>query len=121
MIATKIPPFLVHSVKDMDNILNAQLKRLRTDHIDYYLIHSVTSKAGWDRMKEIGVVGFLEKAKAEGRIRRIGFSYHGEGHDFKDIVDDYPWDFCQIQYNYMDESAQAGKEGLLLAPHRRGQ
>ncbi len=115
MIASKIPPFLVHSVKDMDNILETQLKRLKTDHIDYYLIHSVTSKAGWDRMKEIGAVGFLEKAKKEGKIRRIGFSYHGEGHDFKDIVDDYPWDFCQIQYNYMDENAQAGREGLLYA------
>lgn len=115
MIATKMPPFLVHSVKDMENILETQLKRLKTDHIDYYLVHSVTSKAGWDRMKQIGAVGFLEKAKAEGKIKRIGFSYHGEGHDFKDIVDDYPWDFCQIQYNYMDENAQAGKAGLLYA------
>ncbi len=115
MIASKIPPFMVHSRKDMDTVLETQLKRLKTSYIDYYLIHSVTTKEGWDRMKQLGAVDFLEKAKAAGKIRRIGFSYHGEGHDFKDIVDDYPWDFCQIQYNYMDENAQAGKEGLLYA------
>jgi len=115
MIASKIPPFMVHSRKDMDTVLETQLKRLKTDYIDYYLIHSVTTKEGWERMKQLGVVDFLEKAKAAGKIRRIGFSYHGEGHDFKDIVDDYPWEFCQIQYNYMDENAQAGKDGLLYA------
>jgi len=118
MIASKIPPFMVHSRKDMDTVLETQLKRLKTSYIDYYLIHSVTTKEGWDRMKQLGVVDFLEKAKADGKIRSIGFSYHGEGHDFKDIVDDYPWDFCQIQYNYMDENAQAGKEGLLYAASR---
>lgn len=118
MIATKIPPFMVHSRKDMDTVLETQLKRLKTSYIDYYLIHSVTTKEGWDRIKQLGAVDFLEKAKAAGKIRRIGFSYHGEGHDFKDIVDDYPWDFCQIQYNYMDENAQAGKEGLLYAASR---
>lgn len=115
MIASKIPPFMVHSRKDMDTVLETQLKRLKTDYIDYYLIHSITTKEGWERMKQLGAVDFLEKAKAAGKIRRIGFSYHGEGHDFKDIVDDYPWDFCQIQYNYMDENAQAGIEGLRYA------
>lgn len=115
MIATKIPPLLVHSVKDMENILEIQLKRLKTDYIDYYLIHSLNSKEGWDRMKRLGIEGFLAKAKQEGKIRRIGFSYHGESRDFKDLVDDYPWDFCQIQYNYMDENAQAGREGLIHA------
>lgn len=115
MIASKMPPFMIHSKKDMESLLDTQLKRLKTDHIDYYLMHSITSKEGWDRMKQLGVVEFLEKAKAEGKIRRIGFSYHGEGHEFKDIVDDYPWEFCQLQYNYMDENAQAGKEGLLYA------
>jgi Predicted oxidoreductases of the aldo/keto reductase family len=115
MIATKIPPFMVHSEKDMDNILETQLKRLKTDHIDYYLIHSVSSKESWDRMKKLGVEKFLERAKASGKIRHIGFSYHGECREFKQIVDDYPWEFCQIQYNYMDENAQAGKEGLQYA------
>ncbi|HVI41006.1 MAG TPA: aldo/keto reductase [Anaerovoracaceae bacterium] len=115
MIASKIPPFMVHSRKDMDTVLETQLKRLKTDYIDYYLIHSITTKEGWERMKQLGAVDFLEKAKAAGKIKRIGFSYHGEGHDFKEIVDDYPWDFCQIQYNYMDENAQAGMEGLRYA------
>lgn len=115
LIATKLPLPIIHSRKDMDNILDAQLKRLQTDHIDYYLMHSVMSKEGWQRMKQLGVVDFIEKARQEGKIRRIGFSYHGEKEQFKDIVDDYPWDFCQIQYNYMDEHYQAGKEGLLYA------
>jgi len=115
MIATKIPPFMVRSLKDMETILETQLKRLKTDYIDYYLIHAVTTLKGWERMKQLGAEEFLEKARRDGKIRRIGFSYHGESKDFKSIVDDYPWDFCQIQYNYMDENAQAGKEGLLHA------
>jgi uncharacterized protein len=115
MIATKMPLPLIHSRKDMEATFETQLKRLKTDHIDYYLMHSINSKAGWMRVKDLGVTEFLKKIKAEGKIRRIGFSYHGEGGDFKDIVDDYPWDFCQIQYNYMDENFQAGKEGLLYA------
>ncbi len=115
MIATKLPLPLVHSRKDMDTILENQLKRLQTDHIDYYLMHSVMTLEGWQRLKQLGVEEFLEKAKQEGRIKRIGFSYHGEKDQFKRIVDDYPWDFCQIQYNYMDENYQAGKEGLAYA------
>lgn len=115
LIATKLPLPLIHSRKDMETTFQTSLKRLKTDHIDYYLMHSIYGKAGWMRLKSLGVEEFLEKLKAEGKIRRIGFSYHGDGHDFKDIVDDYPWDFCQIQYNYMDENAQAGKEGLLYA------
>ncbi len=115
MIATKMPIPLIHSKKDMETTFETQLKRLKTDHIDYFLMHSINSKAGWLRIKELGVAEFLEKLKAEGKIRRVGFSYHGEGCDFKAIVDDYPWDFCQIQYNYMDEHYQAGKEGLLYA------
>lgn len=118
LIATKIPPYFVHSKKDMESILETQLKRLKTDCIDYYLIHSVSSKESWDRMKQFGAEEFLEKAKAAGKIRRIGFSYHGETHDFKRIIDDYPWEFCQIQYNYMDENVQAGREGLLYAASR---
>lgn len=115
LIATKLPLPLVHSRKDMDALLDTQLKRLQTDHIDYYLMHSVMSREGWQRMHQLGIEDFLEKAKQAGKIRRIGFSYHGEREQFKAIVDDYPWDFCQIQYNYMDEHYQAGKEGLMYA------
>lgn len=115
MIATKMPPFMVHSRKDMDTLLETQLKRLKTDYIDYYLIHALATREGWDRLKKLGAVEFLEGAKKAGKIRHIGFSFHGEGNNFKEVVDDYPWEFCQIQYNYMDEFAQAGKEGLLYA------
>ncbi len=115
MIATKLPPPLIHSPKDMETIINTQLKRLHTDYIDYYLVHSIMSMEGWQRLKRLGVEEFLEKAKRAGKIRNIGFSYHGNKDHFKEIVDDYRWDFCQIQYNYMDEYNQAGKEGLLHA------
>lgn len=115
LIATKLPLPLIHSAKDMATILNTQLKRLQTDHIDYYLMHSVMSRESWQRLKPLGIEDFLERAKQAGKIRRIGFSYHGDKDQFKGIVDDYPWDFCQIQYNYMDENYQAGKEGLRYA------
>lgn len=115
MIATKMPPIMVHSIKDMDAILETQLKRLQMDHIDYYLMHAITSLEGWERLKKLGVETFIQKAKQSGKINRIGFSYHGDKQQFKDIVDDYPWEFCQIQYNYMDEYTQAGKEGLAYA------
>lgn len=115
LIATKMPTPLIHSGKDMETTFETQLKRLKTDHIDYYLIHALYGKAGWMRLKALGVTEFLKKLKKKGRIRRIGFSYHGEVQDFKAIIDDYPWDFCQIQYNYMDENHQAGREGLIYA------
>lgn len=115
MIATKIPPFLVRSAKDMETILETQLKRLKTDYIDYYLLHSLTTRESWERMKQLGIEEFIDRKQKAGTIRRIGFSYHGESKDFKAITDDYPWDFCQIQYNYMDEKSQAGKEGLIHA------
>ncbi len=118
MVATKLPLPLIHSSKDMENIFATQLKRLQTDSIDYYLMHSVMTTEGWQRLKRLGVEEFLLKAKAAGKIRHIGFSYHGDKEQFKEIVDDYAWDFCQIQYNYMDESNQAGKEGLLYAASR---
>ncbi|MGE5614593.1 MAG: aldo/keto reductase [Bacillota bacterium] len=114
-IATKLPIFMVHSAADMDNILGTQLKRLRTGYVDYYLLHAVNDFAGWERLKRSGVVEFAEQAKKDGRIRYFGFSYHGGKEDFKAIIDDYPWDFCQIQYNFIDEYFQAGREGLEYA------
>ncbi|HEX9059454.1 MAG TPA: aldo/keto reductase, partial [Clostridia bacterium] len=80
-----------------------------------YMMHSINSKEGWQRLKELGVEEFLQKARESGKINRIGFSYHGDRSQFKGIVDDYSWDFCQIQYNYMDENNQAGKVGLQYA------
>lgn len=115
MIATKMPPIMVHSQKDMALMLTKQLRRLQTDHIDYYLLHSLNSGEGWQRMKQLGVEEFIKNAQQSGKINRIGFSYHGDSDNFKEIVDDYPWDFCQIQYNYLDEKTQAGKVGLEYA------
>lgn len=115
MIATKLPPYLVHSVKDMDTILETQLKRLKTDHIDFYLFHALNDAKGWDRLMEQGAHEFIQRAKAAGKIGHIGFSYHGEQEDFKVLADRYAWDFCQIQYNYLDEHYQAGREGLRYA------
>lgn len=117
-IATKLPPYMVHSYNDMEKVLNNQLRKLRTDRIDYYLMHALNNMDGWERLKNLGILEFLEKAKNEGKIINIGFSYHGDKEDFKRIVDDYPWDFCQIQYNYIDENLQAGKEGLEYASEK---
>jgi len=113
-LATKMPQWMVKSQADMDNFLNAQLQKLNTDHIDYYLVHSLVGSS-WKTIRNLGVAEFLERAKADGRIINAGFSYHGSGEDFKDVVDGYDWDFCQIQYNYLDQNIQAGKKGLEYA------
>lgn len=118
MVATKLPPYMAHSQKAMTTILETQMRRLQTDHIDFYLIHALNNKGGWDRLKENGILDFVERAKERGEIGHFGFSYHGNIADFKAIIDDHPWDFCQIQYNYLDEHYQAGKEGLHYAASR---
>ena len=114
-IATKLPPAMVSSRRDMEKLLDTQLHRLKTDYIDYYLMHALTGYDSWKRLKELGAEEFLEKAKAAGKIRRAGFSFHGSTRAFKEILDDYPWDIAQIQYNYLDEHTQAGREGLDYA------
>jgi uncharacterized protein len=113
-VATKLPSWLVSSREDMDRLLNAQLERLGTDHIDYYLVHTLDGTL-WDKMAALGVADFLDQARADGRIRYAGFSFHGLGADFPRIVDGYPWVFCQIQYNFLDREYQAGEAGLKYA------
>lgn len=113
-IATKLPPWNVHTREDMDKILSIQLKRLQTDHIDYYLLHSLNAGI-WKKLLDLGVMDFLEKAKNSGKIINIGFSFHGDRKTFKEIIDAYDWTFCQIQYNILDEENQAGTEGLRYA------
>jgi predicted aldo/keto reductase-like oxidoreductase len=113
-LATKLPSWLIEKREDMDTYLNAQLEKLRTDHIDYYLIHALVGDL-WDAVEKLGVADFLDKARADGRIRNAGFSFHGAGEDFNRIVDAYDWDFCQIQYNFLDEKNQAGTAGLEYA------
>ncbi len=113
-LATKLPSWMIHNRQDMDVYLNAQLEKLRTRRIDYYLIHSLNAYQ-WNRLVDLGVLDFLDDAKASGRIANAGFSSHATLADFKPIVDAYPWEFCQIQYNFLDEENQAGTEGLLYA------
>jgi len=103
------------SMKEIDKTFNAELTRLRTDYIDYYLMHMFTDLAEWENLKSFGIEKWIREQKASGRIRQIGFSYHGSQEMFLKILDAYDWDFCQIQYNYMDEHTQAGRRGLETA------
>ncbi len=114
-IATKLPHYLVKSAADFDKIFNEELKRLRTDYVDYYLMHMLTDVNAWERMKSLGILDWIAEKKASGAIRQVGFSYHGNSQIFCDLVDAWDWDFCQIQYNYMDEHTQAGRKGLYHA------
>ena len=113
-LATKMPVWDVKSRRDMDRILDEQLNRLNTDHIDFYLLHGL-SRSSWDDMAALNAGEFLDGAIADGRIRYAGFSFHDNVQVFKDIADAYPWTFAQIQYNYMDEEYQAGTGGLNYA------
>jgi len=113
-LATKLPPFHVNKPDDMEHILKAQLKKLNTDYIDYYLLHGLERK-GWEKLKSFGVLDFLEKEKRNQRILNTGFSFHGDRKTFKEIIDAYDWEICQIQYNYLDEQNQAGRRGLKYA------
>jgi len=118
-IATKLPHYLIKNRQDLDKLFKEELKRLRTDHVDYYLMHMLTDTDTWDRLKDIGIEDWIAQQKASGAIRQIGFSYHGNSEMFCSLADAYDWDFCQIQYNYMDEHSQAGRRGLHHA-HKKG-
>lgn len=110
-LATKLPSWLLESRANMDKYLNAQLDKLGTDKIDYYLVHTLNGTL-WKTVKDLGVREFLDQAKKDGRIVNAGFSFHGQGADFAPIVDSYDWDFCMIQYNFLDQEFQAGTAGL---------
>ena len=116
-IATKLPSWMIRTREDMDRYLNAQLEKLQTDRIDYYLLHALNGDT-WNKLDGLGVTEFLDAALADGRIKNAGFSFHGKLDSFKRIVDGYPWTFCQIQYNYLDQQNQAGTEGLEYAAAR---
>ena len=114
-IATKLPHYLIRSYDGLEKLFQEQLKRLRTDYIDYYLMHMLSDIKTWERMKDLGIEKWIADKKASGQIRQIGFSYHGNSDMFCQLVDAYDWDFCMIQYNYMDEHSQAGRKGLQHA------
>jgi predicted aldo/keto reductase-like oxidoreductase len=116
-LATKLPSWLVEERGDMDKYLDEQLKKLQTDHIDFYLVHSLMGES-WEKMESLGIKDFLDDAISGGRITYAGFSFHDTYPDFKKIVDSYDWTFCQIQYNYMDEKYQAGTAGLRYAARK---
>lgn len=118
-LATKLPHYLIRSMEGVEKTFQEELRRLGTDHIDYYLMHMLTDGATWEKLKKLGIAEWIEGKLASGAIRNIGFSYHGSTSVFKELVDAYDWDFCQIQYNYMDETSQAGVEGLRYA-HSKG-
>ncbi|NLN45508.1 MAG: aldo/keto reductase [Clostridiaceae bacterium] len=113
-LATKCPVWNVKTPEDFDRLLNEQLGKLETDHIDMYMLHAVSGDR-WKELQELNAFEFLQKAKADGRIRYAGFSFHDNVTVFKDMIDAHDWDFCQIQYNYMDQTNQAGTEGLRYA------
>ena len=118
-IATKLPHYLIKSKAAMEKLFAEELRRLRTDHVDYYLMHMLTDTATWDRLKALGIEDWLREKKESGAIRQMGFSYHGNSDMFCRLIDAWDWDFCQIQYNYMDEHSQAGRRGLHYA-HSKG-
>lgn len=114
-IATKSPIWLINETDDFDRMLNEQLERLQTSTIDFYLLHSL-NKESWEKVQRLGLLQRAEAAKADGKIRHLGFSFHDKAEIFTQIVDGYhAWDFCQIQYNYMDIENQAGTTGLRYA------
>ena len=113
-LATKLPLWAVKSVDDAKRIFEEQLQRLQTDYIDFYLLHAV-NKEKWEDMKALGVVDYCARLKEEGKIRYYGFSFHDDYEVFDEIIHYRDWDFCQIQYNYMDTQEQAGDKGYALA------
>ena len=111
-IATKLPHYLIKSPQGLEKMFREELKRLRTDHVEYYLMHMLCDLDTWERLKKLGIEDWIARKKASGEIGQIGFSYHGGTDMFCKLVEAYAWDFCQIQYNYLDEYSQAGRRGL---------
>ena len=117
-IATKLPQYMMRTQAAIDKTFREELKRLNTDYIDYYLMHMFTDYSEWERLKELDMENWIASHKADGSIRQIGFSYHGDSDMFIKILNAYDWDFCQIQYNYLDENSQAGVKGRKAAAEK---
>ncbi|MHA1584544.1 MAG: aldo/keto reductase, partial [Promethearchaeota archaeon] len=113
-LATKLPIWKVEKPEDFELLLDEQLKKLQTDHVDFYLFHAI-NRTRWEQIQSMGLLKKMELAKKQGKILHIGFSFHDSILLFKDVIDSFDWDMCQIQFNYLDENYQAGKEGLQYA------
>lgn len=114
-IATKLPHYMMKSIEAVEKCFQEELKRLQTDYIDYYFMHMLTDVKSWERLKAMGIEDWVKEKKESGKIKQVGFSYHGNSEMFCKLVDSYDWDFCMIQYNYLDENSQAGVKGLKYA------
>jgi len=114
-IATKLPQYLMRSNAQIEKTFTEELTRLQTDYIDYYLMHMFTDFAEWEHLQTIGIEDWIKTQKENGRVKNIGFSYHGDTEMYLKLLNAYDWDFCQIQYNYLDEDSQAGRLGLQAA------
>ncbi len=114
-IAAKLPQYLLRSAKGIDRYFDEERRRLQTDFIDFYLMHMLSDLSAWEKLRSFGIEEWIRQKKASGEIRNVGFSFHGDTASFLQVLDAYPWDFCQIQYNYMDEHSQAGRRGLEAA------
>lgn len=117
-ITTKLPHYMIKSVADAERMFQEELKRLRTDHVECYLMHMLSDIKSWERLCAIGLDKWFEEKKRLGQIEQVGFSYHGNSEMFIKVLDAYDWDLCQIQYNYMDEHSQAGVKGLKHAAEK---
>ena len=117
-IATKLPQYIIRNSAQIDKIFAEELERLRTDYIDYYLMHMFTDYVEWENLQKNGIEDWIKVHKENGSIKNIGFSYHGDSSMFIKILNAYDWDFCQIQYNYLDEFSQAGVDGLKAAAEK---
>ena len=117
-IATKLPLVLCKSADDFDKFFNEQLRRLQTDYVDYYFMHSIYDFAQWEKFVKMGIEEWITEKRKSGQIKQIGFSYHGNYDDYIKTLNSYDWGFCMIQYNYYDENYQAGKKGLLAAAEK---
>jgi predicted aldo/keto reductase-like oxidoreductase len=117
-IAPKLPLVLLKGKEDFDRYFSRELERLRTDYADYYLMHMLTDTELWAKLRRWGIEDWIASQKKKGRIRQIGFSFHGSRDEFLKLIDEYDWDFCQIQYNYSDENFQAGVTGLRRAAEK---
>lgn len=114
-IATKLPHYMIKSVEGLEKSFQEQLRRLKTTYVDNYLMHMLPDVHIWNKLVRMGVLDWALEKKVSGQIRNLGFSYHGNTRQFIEIIDAYDWDFCQVQYNYMDEFSQAGREGVRHA------